>query len=189
MEVGTINNIPIKHLLNSTSTKLIKGDKFFGNIEIHTITTAATVNNVNVSLLKSASRNFWEVLPSEYVFNGQVNLRNLHLEVLNGVALHSWFKDVYLPLERSQLRGNFFVHDALSTVNLSTKLIMDTLVSDLLTTSTDQAVKADCSIAKFYTSKVNTQFVNNEKLNETAALADSNNFVEGRIKEFASKKT
>lgn len=161
---------------------MIRGEKFLEKIDLQTITTALTVNNVNVSMLKSATNNFWEIVPNEYIFKGQVNLRNLHLDILNGVVLDSLLKNVFLSFERSRVRGNCLIQDASSTTSLTTNLLMDSLVSDLLTTSTDQSIKADCSVANFYTSNLTTKLINNEKLNETVALANSGNFVEGRIR-------
>lgn len=178
IEEGVINKIPVKHLLNSTSTQMLRGEKVLEHIELHKILSSLTVNNVNVSLLKSAI-NFWETFPNEFIFQGQVNVKNLHLTTLNGFDFNPFFQNVHLLNERSRLRGNCFIHNALSTNVLTIKQIMDLPVADLLTTSTDQAVAADCFVATFFTSMVNSQLVNNEKLNETIALVDSVNFVEG----------
>lgn len=171
----------MKHLLNSTRTQVLRGEKVLEHIELHKILSSLTVNNVNVSLLKSAL-NFWEMFPNEFIFQGQVNVKNLHLTALNGFDFNSFFENVHLLNERSRLRGNCFIHNALSANALTTKQIMDLPVTDLMTTSTDQEVAADCSVATFFTSMINSQLVNNEKLNETVALVDSVNFVEGEIK-------
>lgn len=178
--LNRINQILLTDLLNSTEALSIRGTKKLQKLNVKELVVLQTLNNIPQTLLEPPAADRPLELTDGFEFQGEINVKSLNVKTLNGFDVNDILENVFLKNERTELRGNLILRNMTNVNQLKTNQLRDIPVSNFMTTSTNQTVKANVKINKFYVRKLTTNTINNEKLSQIVATIDNPNVVEGK---------
>lgn len=170
-----INLIPLNKLLNTTTTKSVKGTKNLQTLRIDETQITEMMNNVPLTFLNSTENKLKQ--SRKINFNGDINVEHLRVKTLNGFDVTKLMNDLYLKDNRTQIKGDLFVRSIFNVENLFANHIKSIPVNNFMTTSTDQEIHSDTLISKFHASVINANAVNTEDISNFA-LINAQNFIE-----------
>lgn len=174
-----INQILLDEILNSTSTKNIKGLKRVSSLNVRDLEVKRTLNNLPLTLLKpSSNENSFEIV-DELNFLGNVNAKQLNVKSINGFNVSALIENIFLTNERNLIRGSVIVKQLLDVDVLTAKNLFNIPIANLMTTATNQNISADVLISKFAFAKITTNTINDEILRDNIALVNKANVIEG----------
>ena len=175
-----INKIVLTDLLNTTMAKSIPGTKKLQRLKVKELITLQTLNDVPKNLLERPEADKPLELTEGFEFQGDINVKSLNVNALNGFNVSVIVENAFLQNERNVLRGNLFLRSLTNVSQLLADQLMEIPVENLMTTSSSQTIKANVMINKFYVGKLKTNLINNEKLSDIVATVDNVNVIEGR---------
>lgn len=181
VQSNRINRIALTDLLNATHDVNFSGFKMVQNLKVGELTILQALNNVPSGNLERPPADKPFELAEGFEFIGEINVKSLNVQGLNGFNVTTIMDNAFLQKERAVLRGNLILQSVTNVNQLTVNQLMDVRTNDLMTTSTNQTVKSNVKINKFYVDKLVTDTINNEKLKEIVATVDSLNVVEGKL--------
>lgn len=181
VQSNQINRIPLSQLLNATSTRKVSGTKTFSALRVKDLSVSGTFNNLPLSFMDPSEREKPFELAEGFEFVGDINVKHLRVKSINGFNVPAVMGDVFLKGERNTINGTLIIKSTANVDRLDTKSLMAVPVENLMTTSTDQIIKADLFINKFFVAEMTTDTINDEKLSKNVALANEVNEIEGEF--------
>jgi hypothetical protein len=174
-----INEIPLTKIINATSVKHISVKKIFRSLKTKNLSVKQSLNNVPITVLEPSDKETPFEVSERIEFVDNINVKHLKVKALNGFNVTSLLNNVFLAGDRNTIKGDLILQSTVNVDSLVTEKLMEVPVENLMTKSTDQKVSADVFINKFFVRSLQSDFINDEKLRENAALANEENVIEG----------